>query len=168
MRKREPLAFACGLQDDRAHRIRTPLHDDLHFDAALDDVANGVVKGEAVGDIPAVAVDEDRNRPVVLVGELTQPFDAGPGGILFDVADEINIPQPLRGFLAELRADGVDELRDQAIAQLSHQNSLSHRVPPGLQESRRSGGFTKVPSRSLDLLSNLPDPRVARLNKTPG
>jgi hypothetical protein len=146
MREGEPLAVAGRLQDDRAHRIRHPLHDDLHFDAALDDVANGVVNGEAVGDIPAGAVDEDGDRPVVLVGELTEPFDAAPCRILLDVADEINIPQPVRCFLAELRADGIDELRDQTIAQLSHR--LHYRIESrrSLQESRRTGVFTKVTS----------------------
>ena len=62
VREREPPAVARRLQDDRPHRVRHPLHDDRDLDAAADDVADGIVDGEAVGDVAAGAVDVDGDR----------------------------------------------------------------------------------------------------------
>ncbi len=135
MRKGEPLSVAGGLQDDRSHGIGHPLHDDLDLDAAPDDVANRVVDGEAVGDVPAGAVDEDGDRPVVLVRQLAEALDAGPRRVLLDITDQIDVAQPVARFLAELGADGVDKLRDQAIAQFSHRKTLCI----GRDLSRRRG-----------------------------
>ena len=87
-------------------------------------MANRVVDGEAISDVPAGAVDEDSDRPVVLVRQLAEPLDARPRRVLLDITDEIDVAQPVGCLLAELGADGVDKLRDQAIAQLSHQKSL--------------------------------------------
>ena len=120
VREREPLPVARRLQHDRSHRVGHALHDDRDLDAAADDVADGVVDGEAVGDVAAGAVDEQRDRPVVVVRELAQPLDARARGVFFDVADQVDVAQPIALLLAQLRADGVNELGDQAIAQLSH------------------------------------------------
>ena len=95
----------------------------------------GVVDREPVGDVAAGAVDEERHRPAVVVRQLAQAFDAGPRGVLFDVADQIDVAQPIAGLLAELGADGIDELGDQAIAQFPHRFSLSHR--PAAQRGDR-------------------------------
>ena len=77
--------------------------------------------GEAVGDVAAGAVDEQGDRLVVLVRQLAQPLDAGARGVLLDVADQVDVAEPVACLLAQLRADRIDELGDQAIAQLSHQ-----------------------------------------------
>ena len=86
--------------------------------------------GEAVGDVAAGAVDVERDRPVVVVGELAQPLDADARGVFLDIADQIDVAQPVALFLAELRADGVDQLGDQAIAQFSH--SADYRIAADL------------------------------------
>ena len=91
----------------------------------------GVVNREAVGDVAAGAVDEERDRPVVVVGELAQPLDADARGVFLDVADQIDVAQPVAGFLPELRANRVDQLGDQAIAQVSH--SRDYRIDPDAQ-----------------------------------
>ena len=95
VREREPPAVARRLQHDRAHRIGHALDDDRDLDAAADDVADDVVDGEAVGDVAAGAVDEERDRLVVLVGQLAQPLDAGARGVLLDVADQVDVAQPI-------------------------------------------------------------------------
>ena len=41
-------------------------------------------------------------------------------GVLLDVADEVDVAQPVARLLAQLAADGIHELGDQAIAQLTH------------------------------------------------
>jgi hypothetical protein len=45
------------------------------------------VNSEAVGDVAAGAVDEERDRTRIFVSEIPEPFDAGAGRIFFDVAD---------------------------------------------------------------------------------
>ena len=62
MREREPPSLARRLQDDRPHRIGHSLHDDRDLDPAADDVADGIVDGETVGDVSAGAVDVERDR----------------------------------------------------------------------------------------------------------
>ena len=120
MRKREALAVARRLQHDRAHRVGHALDDDPDLDAAADDVADDVVDGEAVGDVAAGAVDEQGDRLAVVVGQLAQPFDTGARGVFFDVADQIDVAQAIADFLAQLRADRVDELGDKAFIQFAH------------------------------------------------
>ena len=53
-------------------------------------------------------------------GELAQALDAAARGVLLDVADQVDVAQPIARLLAQLRADRVDELGDQAFAQFSH------------------------------------------------
>ncbi len=72
----------------------------------------------------------------VVVRELAEPLDAAAGGVFFDVADQVDVAKPVGLLLAQLRADGVDELGDQAIAQLSHRDVLSH--SPGSTACDRS------------------------------
>ena len=55
----------------------------------------GVVDGQAVGDVAAGAVDVERDRPVVVVGQLAQPLDAAARGVLLDVADQVDVAQPI-------------------------------------------------------------------------
>jgi hypothetical protein len=83
-------------------------------------VADGIVNGEAVGDVAAGAVEEEGNRLAVLAGELSQTLDADAGVVFFDVANQVDVAQPLACFFADLGAYGVQQLRDQPIAQLSH------------------------------------------------
>jgi hypothetical protein len=130
MREGEALPVARRLQDDRTHRVGHALDDDLDLDAAADDVPDGVVNGEAVGHVAAGAVDEERDRLVVLVGELAQPLDAGARGVLLDVADQVDVADAIASLPPQLRAHGVDELGDQAFVQLSHRGRLSHRHGP--------------------------------------
>ena len=63
--------------------------------------------------------------------------------VLLDVADEIDVAQPVARLLAELGADGVDELRDQAIAQTLPSETLSHRR----RDLSRQPGRNKTPAR---------------------
>ena len=51
---------------------------------------------------------------------------------------EVDVAKPVGLLLAQLRADGVDELGDHAIAQLTHREILSHPVRPA--ELSRSRG----------------------------
>ena len=82
--------------------------------------------------VAAGAVDVQSDRPVAVSGQLAKPFDAGARRILLDVADQIHVPQPLARLLAQLHANGVDQLGDQTIAQLSHQDN--YRIDPELNE----------------------------------
>ena len=133
--KASRCAVAGRLQHDRSHRVGHALHDDRDLDAAADDVADDVVDGEAVGDVAAGAVDEERDRLAVLVGELAQPLDAGARGVLLDVADQVDVADAIGCLLAQLRADRFDELGDQAFVQLSHRRD--YRIGAGL--NRRAG-----------------------------
>ena len=101
-----------------------------------------VVDGEAVGDVAAGAVDEERDRLVVVVGELAQPLDAGARGVLLDVADQVDVAQPVARLLAELRADRVDELGDEAFVQFSHRDD--YRIDAELSRRRARN---KTPAR---------------------
>ena len=78
--------------------------------------------GEAVGDIAAGAVDVEADRPRVVVRELAEPLDAEASRILFDVTNQIDVALSFALLLAELRADGVHQLGDKAIAQFTHRN----------------------------------------------
>ena len=137
--KASRLPVAGGLQHDRAHRVRHALHDDRYLDAAADDVADDVVDGQAVGDVAAGAVDVEVDRPVVVVGELAQPLDAEARGVFLDVADQVDVALPVALLLAELRADGIDELGDQAIAQFTHRRY--YRIAASAPDSCELGGL---------------------------
>ena len=50
---------------------------------------------EAVGDVAAGAVDVERDRPRVVVGQLTEPFDDAARRVLLDVADEVDVTKPI-------------------------------------------------------------------------
>jgi hypothetical protein len=100
MREREALTVAGRLQHDRSHRVGHTLDDDPDLDAAADDVADDVVNGEAVGHVSAGAVDEQRDRLAVVARELAQPLDAHARGILFDVANQVHVAEPIACLLA--------------------------------------------------------------------
>src|SRR5204862_3955114 len=93
-------------------------------DASGDDVPDRVVDGQAVGDVPSRAVDVESNRTVAVVGQIAQPFDAQPRGILLDVADQIDVTQPLARFLPQLLPHRIDQFGDQSIAQLTHRDNI--------------------------------------------
>src|SRR5207249_9318944 len=93
---------------------------DLDVDAAADDVADGIVNGEAVGDVAAGAVDVERDRARILGRQLAEPFDTESRGILLDVAYEVDVAQPFDRLFSQLRTNCIDQLGDQAIAQLTH------------------------------------------------
>ena len=141
VREGEAAPVAGRLQDDRAHRVRHPLHDDRDLDAAADDVADGVVDGEAVGDVAAGAVDVERDRPVVVVGELAQALDADARGVFLDVADQIDVAQP--------------------VARLPCAAARGRRRP-----ARRSGDRSGLPSLPIIALPRTSAGSPAR-NKTP-
>ena len=84
-----------------------------------DDLADGVVNRQAVGDVAAGAVDVERDRAGVVVGQLAQAFDDAARRVFFDVADEIDIPQPVRLLLAQGCLQRIDELEDQSIVQVA-------------------------------------------------
>ena len=66
-----------------------------------DEFADGVVDGEPVGDVAAGAVDVERDRPAVVVGQLAEPLDDAARGVLLDVADEVDVAKTIRLLLAE-------------------------------------------------------------------
>ena len=90
----------------------------------------GVVDRETVCDVAASAVDVERDGTVVVVRQVAQPLDRLSCGVFLYVANQIDIAKALDDFAPQLGADGVDELGDQAIAQVSHRKSLSHAVGP--------------------------------------
>jgi hypothetical protein len=91
-------------------------------------VADGIVNGEAVGDVAARAVDEQRDRLAVVVRHVAKAFDARPRRVFFDVADQVHVAEPVAGFLAQLRSDRVYQLGYQAVAQVTHGRQLSHQA----------------------------------------
>jgi len=56
------------------------------------------VNGQAVGDVAAGAVDVQRHRPRIVVGQLTQPLDDPARRIFLDVADEVDIAKTIGCF----------------------------------------------------------------------
>src|SRR5678815_4972385 len=124
MRIRQPAAVAGGLQYDRSHRIRHPLHDDGDLDSAADDFADGVVHGKTVGNVAARAVYVERDRPVVVVGELTKTFDDRPRGLFLDIADQVDIAEAIGLLLSQHTLDGVDQLSDKTIVQFTGWSTL--------------------------------------------
>ena len=45
---------------------------------------------------------------------------AAAGGVLLDVADQVDVMEPIALFFPKLGANGVDELDNQAVAQIRH------------------------------------------------
>jgi hypothetical protein len=119
VRQCQPSSIARGLQNDGAHGVGHALNDDGHLDAAGDQLPDGIVDGEAVGDVSARAVDVERDRPVVVVGHLAHPFDHTLREILFDVADQIDIAQTVGGLLAENAFHGVDQIENETIVEIA-------------------------------------------------
>ena len=50
---------------------------------------------QAVGDVAAGAVDVERDRPRVVVGQLAEPLDDAARRVLLDVADEVDVAKPI-------------------------------------------------------------------------
>jgi hypothetical protein len=121
MRQRQAAPFARCLQDDRAHRVRHALDDDRHFHSASDNLADGVVQGEAVGDVAAGAVDVQGNRAVAVVRHFAQAFDHAARDVLFDVSDQVDVTQAIGRFLAEDCLDRVNQIEHQPIVQIAGQ-----------------------------------------------
>jgi hypothetical protein len=101
------------------------------------------VNREAVRDIAAGAVDEQRDRPVVVVRQLPKPLDAAASGVLLDVANQVDVAQAVRCFLPQLRAHRIYELGDQTIAQITHKRSY-YRID--LELSRFMPARSKTPA----------------------
>src|SRR5437763_9349476 len=87
---------------------------------------NRVMQREAVGDVPAGAVDVEGDGLAVVVGELAQTLDRGFGAVLLDVPDEIDVAESIRLLLPERVADGIDELAEQTIIELAHGGRVFH------------------------------------------
>ena len=84
-----------------------------------DELADGVVNGEAVGDVAAGAVDVQRDRPGVVVGELAQPLDDAARDVFLDVADEVDVAQPIGRFLPQDALDRVDQVEHEPVVQVA-------------------------------------------------
>src|SRR4029077_4096533 len=115
VRERQAPARARRLEHDRPHRIRHSLHDDRDLDSEADDVADGIVNGQDVGDVAAGAVDVEGDRPPAVARELAHALDTRARRVLLDVSDEIDVTQPRAGLLPEHLTDSVDELGDRAL-----------------------------------------------------
>jgi len=94
------------------------------------------VNRETVGDVAARAVDVDRDRLRAVVGELAKPLDDAARGIFFDITDEVDVAEPVGRFLAEDALDGVDQLPNQAIVQVSKGNNMCDLGPIFLGRGR--------------------------------
>ena len=124
MWQREPVSLAGGLQHHGSHRVRHALDDNRHLDPAVDDLPDGIVNREAVGDIAAGGVHVERDWPGVVVRKLAQAFDDIASDILFDVTDEVDIAQAVRGLLPKDPFDRVDEIEYETVVEISRRRHL--------------------------------------------
>ena len=125
VREREAASCARGLKHDRAHRVRHPLHHDASTTSAGHHLADDVVDGQPVGDVPAGGIEVERDRPVAVVGQLAQPFDDRSRAVLVDVTDEVDFPQALGRLLAEHLLDGIDQFGHEPVVQVRHRRVIS-------------------------------------------
>src|SRR5262245_1858888 len=131
------MSVAGRLQHHRSHRVGHTLNDDRHLDAAADDLADGIVDREAVGDIAAGSVDVERDGPGVVVRKLAQALDDVASDVLFDVADEVDIAQAIRRFFSESAFYRVDEIEDETVVEIPRRRHLGklRTLPFGLWTS---------------------------------
>ena len=85
-----------------------------------DEVAHGIVNREAVGHVAACAVDVQGDGLLAVVGQLPQPLDDAARAVLLDVADEIDVAQPVGLLLAKRLLDRVHQLVEQPFADVAH------------------------------------------------
>src|SRR5439155_5927642 len=80
----------------------------------------GIVDREPVRNVAAGAVDEQGDGPIVVACELAETLDAGARRVFLDIPDQVDVAEAITLFFPQLGAHRIDELGDQAIAQLSH------------------------------------------------
>ena len=89
-------------------------------------VPDGVVNGQTVGDVAAGAIDVDRNRPRVVVGEFPETLDDRPRRVFLDVADEVDIPEAVRLLFSDDLFHRLYQFREYLVVDFAHLRRTSH------------------------------------------
>src|SRR5688572_18535226 len=74
---------------------------------------------ETVGDVPACTVYVQGDRPGVVVRQLPKALDDAPCDVFLDVADEVDVAQPIRRLLPEDALHRINQVADQPIVQVT-------------------------------------------------
>ncbi len=156
VRKAESLPWARGLKHDGAHRVGHPLDDDRDFDAGRNDLLNGVMHGQPVGDVATCGVDVELDRSWTVVGQLPDAFDRGRALVLLDIADEIDVAKALRrSFFRAAFTASISSPTSLSLNSAIRQRMLAFRVPCELtrcdvgNESRNTSKPERPSSRPI-------------------
>ena len=119
-----------------------------------DQMPDGVVDGQPIGDVAAGAVDVDRDRLAAVVGQFAQSLDDGPRGVFLDITDEVDVAQAIGLLFSDNLLDRVDQLVEQPFV-----DSLTHPCPRARLVPMLSGSGDASSQRALAVVSSALSPR---------
>ena len=79
-------------------------------------MTNGVVNRQPIRDVASRTIDVHRDRLRTVVCQFAQPFDDDSRAVLLDIADEVDVPEPLGLLFSNDALDRVQQFADEAIA----------------------------------------------------